>query len=101
MPEKEENEDEKDASFVCNIAGYSVFADKVQYIVYYPKTEVKTPLLLGYFRNLSDAIADIREVEMRKKTLKSKTLEIVVDKLVEFDREFAKLLIPLKKLENK
>jgi hypothetical protein len=99
--EEELEEEEKDASFVCNIAGYDIFADKYQYIVFCPKGKAKTPIKLGFFGTLTSAISDIRQTEMRNKTLKSRTLEIVIDKLVEFDREFNKLLLPLKKLEDK
>lgn len=99
--EIEEEEEEKDSASICIIAGYEILTDRRQYILKAPKGETKTILTLGYFRNLSSCISEIRDQEIRKKVLKSKTLEIVIDKLVEFDREFAKLLIPLKKLEDK
>jgi len=100
--EEEEEVDDKDSSTVCKIAGYEILADSKQYIVKAPKKDTSaTSVVLGFFKDLAGCITEIREQEMRKKVIKSKTLEIVIEKLVEFDREFAKLLIPLKKLEDK
>jgi hypothetical protein len=98
---EEEIENEEDSSNVCFIEEYEILTDKRQFIVKAPKGGLKNAPLLGYFKTLSGAIAEIRDQEMRRKILKSKTLEIVIDKLVEFDREFARLLAPLKKLEDK
>ena len=99
--EEIEEEDEKDSASVCTIAGYEILSDKRQYILKAPKGDNKNAQILGYFHSLSGCISEIRDQEMKKKILKSRTLEIVIDKLVEFDREFARLLLQLKKLEDK
>jgi hypothetical protein len=100
---KEELEEKE--KFVCEVLNYQIFATKTQYCVFYPPNKKKDGSMTGrgicgYYRSLSDALSDIRQEELRLRSVGGKTLDNVIEKLKEFNDEFNKLLKPLKKLEE-
>jgi len=98
----DDNTDSKDkTSFICEIAKYRILSDKRNYMVELPESSSrKGTSILGFYSTLSNAISDIREQEIKKVTKNSKTIEILVTRLTEFNQEFNKLLAPLKRLED-
>ena len=99
IEEKEEGE-----SFVCKINDYNIFVNKRQYTVMNQTTKERTKgnngTPMGYYRSLSDALEDIRDQGMRKSVGGAKTLDVAISKMKGFDESFAKLLLPLRKLEK-
>jgi len=89
------------------ILNYTIKADKYCYIVKGSTPagkdedgEEKTWNCGGFHRTLEDALSDIRQNELRASTLDAKTLDRAVEKLVECNEKFNKLIEPLRKLEN-
>lgn len=87
--------------FVCKILDYKIYATKDQYTVRdFSEGQKKVGRFMGFHRKLVDALEEILEDGERRSTLDSKTIEKVIENIIEFNKKFYKLMEPLRKLEE-
>lgn len=107
MKDNEENDSGESEAFVCSVMNYRVFADKRQYTVLHPSSGSKRKdgtavpgALLGYFKDMSTVLTEIRESGMRSVTPGAQTLDEAITRLSKFNTEFTKAISGLKALER-
>lgn len=85
-----------------SLMGFEIEPDKYQFTVKGGPVvdDKKVWSACGYYKSLEHALWAIRQHFIRSSTIESKTLDVAIERIAEFNKEFNKAIAPLKKLED-